>query len=49
MVIAYNNVWERSTTKKYLPASLLSVVSKVFKKLLNNTIVVHLEKCGLFF
>ena len=28
--------------------SLLSVVSKVFKKLLNNRIVDHLEKCGIF-
>ena len=29
--------------------SLLSVVSKVFEKLVNNTVVDHLEKCGLFF
>ena len=28
--------------------SLLSVVSKVFEKLVNNRIVDHLEKCGLF-
>ena len=28
--------------------SLLSVVSKVFKKLVNNRIVDHQEKCGLF-
>ena len=28
--------------------SLFSVVSKVFEKLLNNRIVDHLEKCGLF-
>ena len=28
--------------------SLLSVVSKVFEKLLNNRIVDHLEKCGFF-
>ena len=27
--------------------SLLSVVSKVFEKLVNNRIVDHLEKCGL--
>ena len=32
-----------------IPAvSLLSVVSKVFEKLVNNRIVDHLEKCGLF-
>ena len=28
--------------------SLYSVVSKVFEKLVNNRIVDHLEKCGLF-
>ena len=30
------------------PVSLLSLVSKVFKKLVNNRIVDHLEKCCLF-
>ena len=39
---------ERSTAKNYLPVSLLSVVRKVFEKLLNNKIVDHLDKCGLF-
>ena len=34
--------------KNVRPVSLLSVVSKVFEKLLNNRIVDHLEKCGLF-
>ena len=29
------------------PVSLLSVVSKVFKKPVNNRIVDHLGKCGL--
>ena len=38
---------ERSTAKNYRPVSLLSVV-KVFEKLVNNRIVDHLEKCGLF-
>ena len=37
---------ERS--KNYRPVSLLSVVSKVFEKLVNNGIVDHLGKCGLF-
>ena len=37
-----------SIAKNYGPVSLLSVVSKVFVKLVNNRIVDHLEKCGLF-
>ena len=36
------------TAKNYRSVSLLSVVSKVFEKLVNNTIVNHLEKCGPF-
>ena len=28
--------------------SILSVVSKVFEKLVNNRLINHLEKCGLF-
>ena len=34
--------------KNYCPVSFLSVVSKVFAKLLNKRIVDHLEKYGLF-
>ena len=48
MVHVFKNVGERFTAKHYHPVSLLSVVSKVFEKLLNNGIVDHLEKCGLF-
>ena len=48
VVPVFNNVGERSTIKNYHPVSLLSVVSKVFEKLVNNRIVDHLEKCGLF-
>ena len=48
MVTLFKNVEERSTAKNYHPVSLLSVVSKVFEKLVNNRIVDHLEKCGLF-
>ena len=47
MVPAFKYLGERSTTKTYHPGSLLSVVSKVFEKLVNR-IVDHLEKCGLF-
>ena len=48
VVPVFKNVGERSTAKNYCPVSLLSVVSKVFEKLVNNKIVDHLEKCGLF-
>ena len=41
-------VGKRSTAKNYRPVSLVSVVSKVFEKLVNNGIVDHLEKHGLF-
>ena len=48
VVSVFKNVGQRSTAKNYTPVSLLSVVSKVFEKLINNRIVDHLEKCGLF-
>ena len=48
VVPVFKNVGERSTAKNYRPVSLLSVVSKVFKKLVNNRIVDCLEKCDLF-
>ena len=48
VVPVFKNGGERSTAKNYRPVSLLSVVSKVFEKLVNNRIVDHLEKCGLF-
>ena len=38
-----------TTAKNYRPVSLLSVISKVFEKLVNNRIVDHLKKCGLFY
>ena len=48
MVHVFKNVGEWSTAKNYHAVSLLSVVIKVFEKLVNNRIVDHLEKCGLF-
>ena len=48
VVPVFKNIGERSTAKNYRPVSLLSVVSTVFEKLVNNSIVGHLEKCGLF-
>ena len=48
VVPVFKNVGERSTAKNYRPVSLLSAVSEVFQKLVNNRIVDHLEKYGLF-
>ena len=48
MVSVFKDVGERSTPKNYHPVSLLSVVSRVFEKLVNNRILDHIEKCGLF-
>ena len=45
MVPVFKNVGERSTAKNYRLVSLLSVVSKVFEKLVNNRIA---DQCGLF-
>ena len=42
------NVGERSAAENYRPVSLLSVVTRVFEKLVNNRLVDHLEKCDLF-
>ena len=47
VVPIFNNVEERSTAKNYPSVSLLSVISKVFE-LVNNSIVDHIDKCGLF-
>ena len=48
MVPVFKNVGEKSTAKYYRPDSLLPVVSKVFEKLVNNRIVDHPKKCGLY-
>ena len=48
VVAVLRNIGERSTAKNYHPISLLSVVSKVFEKFVNNRIVDHLEKCSHF-
>ena len=39
---------ERSTAKSYRPVSLLSVVSKILEKPVNNKFLNLIEKCGLF-
>ena len=48
VVPVFKNVGKRSTTKNYHPVSLLSLVSKVFEKLVNNRIVDHLENVVFF-
>ena len=44
----FKNFRGRFAAKNYHPVSLFSVVSKVFEKLVNNGIVDHLGKYGLF-
>ena len=48
MVPVFKNVGERSTAKNCCSVSLLSVVSKVFEKLVINRIVDLLENSDLF-
>ena len=45
VIPVFKNVGERSTAKNYRSVSLPSLVSKVFEKLVNNSIVDHLHKC----
>ena len=45
----FKNVGERSTAENYHPISFLSVVDKVFEKLVSNRIFDHLERSDLFF
>ena len=44
MVLVLKNVEERSITKNYRPIGLVSVVQKVFEKLVNDRLVDHLKK-----
>ena len=48
VVPVFKNAGERSAAKIYHPVDLLSVISKVSEKLVNNSLVGHLEKCCLF-
>ena len=48
MVPVFKNVGEKSTTKNCCPFGPISVVSKVFEKLVDNGLVHHLEKYSLF-
>ena len=49
VVPVFKNVGKGSTAKNYRRVNLLSIVSKVFEKLVNNTIIDHFEKYGLFY
>ena len=48
VVPVFKSAGEMCTAKYCHPVRLLSVVSKVFEKLVNNRTVDHLEKSGLF-
>ena len=48
MVPVFKNVWEMFVAKNYHHFSLLSVVSKVFEKIVDNRLVDDHEKCDLF-
>ena len=48
VVPVFKNGGDRSKPRDYRPVSLLSVVSKVFERLINNTLMKHLEDTGLF-
>ena len=45
MVPVSKNVGEKSIARNYRPFSLLSVVHKIFGKLVNNSVVDHPKKC----
>ena len=46
--LVFQNVGKSSTAKHHSSVSFLSVVNKVFEKLVNNRIVDHVEKCAFF-
>ena len=48
VVPVFKNVGEKCMAKNRCPVSLLSVVSKVFEKLVNNRLVDDLEECDHF-
>ena len=47
MVSVFKNVGERSAAKSYHHIGILSVVRKIFEKIINNRLVNHIEKCGI--
>ena len=47
VVHVFEDVGERSMADNCSPVSILSVVKKIFEKLVNNLLFDHLDKCGL--
>ena len=48
VVLVFKNTGERCMVANHHSVSLLSAVSKVFEKLVNNKLLDHLEKYSLF-
>ena len=48
LIPLFKNAGEKSAAKNYHLVSLLSVVSKIFEKPVDNRLFDHLEQCGLF-
>ena len=49
MASVFKIVRKKSLVKNCLHVSFLFSVIKIFEKLINNRLVVHLEKCGRFY
>ena len=47
MIPVFKNVGKCPTAKNYRPVSLLSLISNIFEKCVNNKIVDYLQKCAL--
>ena len=48
MILIFKSVGEKCIAKNCRLISLVSAVSKIYEKLVNNRIIDHQEKCGLF-
>ena len=48
MVPVFRNAGEMCTVKNFRPVSLLSVVSKVFEKIVNNRLADHQDNMAFF-
>ena len=48
MIPVFKNAFERSTAKNYRPISLLSLVSKVFEKIVNNRLAITSRNMAFF-